>query len=288
MLGLALSVGMTGCIKTTKIVPITVAPSSYNSASLETLSKQLSDRDEAIKTLNASVLLTGTTGGGRTGKETTYTSLKGYIFVRKPYDLRVLMQLPVLGSKAFDMVSDKDTFTGMRASTHGTVWMQGTNKVTHPSPNGLENLRPPVFFDSLLVPGLAPDETATLVEAQRIVPIEGKKRQVMEEPDYDLTILGRSEGRNFPTRRVVHINRVDLLPIEQDIYDDKARLVTKATYADYKEFNGQMFPTTITISRPLDQYSLKIEITKLTLNGELEDDQFELKIPAGVQVQKMD
>lgn len=287
-LGSVLSVGLTGCFKTVKLVPQTVAPSMYRSASLETLSQRLSDRNAALKTLNASVLITASTGGGRTGKVTTYTSFKGYIFVRKPYDLRVLMLLPVLGSKALDMVSDKDNFTLMRASTHGNVWMQGANKVTKPSKNGLENLRPPVFFDSLLVPGLGPDESATVVEAQRLVPIEGKKRQMMEEPDYDMTIMGRGEGKTLPTRRVVHINRVDMLPIEQDIYDDQARLVTKATYENYKEVNGQMFPMTITISRPLDEYSLKIDITKLTLNGELEDDQFELKIPAGVTVQKME
>lgn len=286
--GSVLSVGLTGCFKTVKLVPQTVAPSTYRTASLEVLSQHLSERDAAIKTLNASVLITASTGGGRTGKVTTYTSFKGYIFVRKPNDLRVLMQLPVLGSKALDMVSDKEHFTLMRASTHGNVWIQGTNTVTKPSKNGLENLRPPVFFDSLLVPGLAPDEVASVVEAERLVPIEGKKRQMMEEPDYDLTILGHGDGGNFPTRRVIHINRVDMLPIEQDIYDDHARLVTKATYENYKEFSGQMFPTTITISRPLDEYSLKIEVTKLTLNGALEDDQFELKIPAGVTVQKME
>lgn len=287
-MGLVLSAGLTGCFKTVKLVPVVIAPTTYRTATLDVLAQRLSERDAAIKTLNASVLITASTGGGRTGKITTYTSFKGYIFVRKPYDLRVLMQLPVLGSKALDMVSDKDTFTLMRASTHGNVWMQGTNKVSNPSKNGLENLRPPVFFDSLLVPGLGADESATLVEAQRLVPVEGKKRQMMEEPDYDLTILGKADGKNFPTRRVVHINRVDMLPIEQDIYDDQARLVTKATYENYKEFNGQQFPQLITITRPRDQYSLKIEVTKLTLNGSLEDDQFELKIPAGVQVQKME
>ena len=42
---------------------------------------------------------------------TEYTSLKGYIFVRKPGDLRVLLQLPVMGSRALDMVSDGRQFT---------------------------------------------------------------------------------------------------------------------------------------------------------------------------------
>jgi outer membrane lipoprotein-sorting protein len=48
-----------------------------------------------------------------------------------------------------------------------------------------------------------------------------------------------------------------------------------------------MFPTLITIKRPVDLYSLKIEVTKLTVNETFDSDQFELKIPAGVTVQKM-
>jgi outer membrane lipoprotein-sorting protein len=43
----------------------------------------------------------------------------------------------------------------------------------------------------------------------------------------------------------------------------------------------------INIKRPLDEYTLKLEVTKLTLNQTLENDQFELKVPAGVTVQQM-
>jgi outer membrane lipoprotein-sorting protein len=43
----------------------------------------------------------------------------------------------------------------------------------------------------------------------------------------------------------------------------------------------------INIKRPLDEYTLKLQVTKLTLNQQLENDQFELKIPAGVKVQQL-
>ena len=89
--------------------------------------------------------------------------------------------------------------------------------------------------------------------------------------------------------RTVHISRVDMLPFQQDIFDDQGRVITSATYDRYQEFNGQQFPMLINILRPLDEYSLKVEITKLTLNDTLEDDQFEPpKIPAGYVVQKME
>jgi outer membrane lipoprotein-sorting protein len=288
LLGVALSAGLTGCYKTVHIVQKTNAPTVYRSAPVEVLEKEVSDRDNAIQTLNASVLITASVGGGKEGKVTEYTSFRGYIFVRKPGNLRVLMTLPVLGSKALDMVSDKDTFTLMHASTHGSVWIQGTNKVTKRSKNGLENLRPPVFFDSLLVPGVGPDDFVTLTEDTRVVTTDARRHEAIEEPDYDLTIQKRKSGNILQRTRVIRINRVDMLPFQQDVYNDEGRVETEATYANYQTYGGQQFPSLITIRRPLDEYSLKIEITKLTLNGTFEDDQFELKIPAGVPVQKME
>ncbi|WP_263369884.1 LolA-like protein [Granulicella cerasi] len=276
------------CYQTTKLVQKTMAPDIYHSTSVDQIEKDTSARDASIKTLNASVLITASQGGGKTGKVVTYTSFRGYIFVRKPNDLRVILQLPVLGSRALDMVSDGKMFTLVHATAgHGDAWMHGSNTVTTPSKNGLENLRPGVFFDSLLVPGVAADEFVSLNESTRIVPLPDKKRVSMEEPDYDLTISKVKSGNVLRTVRVLHISRVDMLPFQQDIYDEQGRVVTSATYEKYKTFNNVQFPSVITMQRPLDQYSLKVEITKMTINGELEDDQFELKPPPTVTVQEL-
>jgi outer membrane lipoprotein-sorting protein len=285
-LGVALSAGLTGCFRTTHIVQQTHAPTVYVSAPVEVLEKEVSDRDQAIKTLNASVLITATTGGGKEGKVTEYTSFRGYIFVRKPHDLRVLMQLPVIGSRAVDMVSDGDNFTLLIPPKNRAI--VGTNQVTNPSKNGLENLRPAVFFDSLLVPGVGPDDFVTLTENTRVVQEESRHHEAIEEPDYDLTLAKKKAGNILQRTRVIHINRVDMLPFQQDIYDDQGRVVTQATYAHYQAYGGQQFPSLITIRRPLDEYSLKIEVTKLTLNGTFDDDQFELKIPPGIPIQRME
>jgi outer membrane lipoprotein-sorting protein len=279
---------LTGCFRTTHIVQRTQAPEVYKSTSVEHLEQIISERDAAIQTMTASVLLTATTGGGKEGKVVTYTSFKGYIFVRKPRDLRVIMLLPVLGSRALDMVSNGETFTLMHATGgHGDVWIQGSNTVTTPSKNGLENLRPPVFFDSLLVPGVSPDEFVSLSESTRVLAPASKHQPAIEEPDYDLAVLKRSAGNTLHLERLVHFSRVTLLPFEQDIYNDKGEAETIATYDKYQDFNGIQFPMLIDIKRPLDEYELKLQVTKLTLNQPLENDQFELKIPAGVKVEQL-
>jgi outer membrane lipoprotein-sorting protein len=288
MAGVLAVVALTGCFRTTQIVQRTQAPDMYRSTSVENLDKIISDRDEAIKTLTASVLLTASTGGGKEGKVVTYTSFKGYIFVRKPQDLRVILQLPVIGSRALDMVSTNGQFTLVYYSPgHGDVWRQGSNTVTTPSKNGLENLRPPVFFDSLLVPGVSPDEFVSLSESTRVLAPQSKHAAAIEEPDYDLAVLKKGTGNALHLERLVHFSRVTLLPFEQDIYDDKGEAETIATYDKYQDFNGIQFPMLIDIKRPLDEYALKLQVTKLTLNQPLENDQFELKIPPGVTVQHM-
>jgi outer membrane lipoprotein-sorting protein len=114
------------------------------------------------------------------------------------------------------------------------------------------------------------------------------KKDMIEEPDYDLEILEQPQGETAHTRRVIHISRTNLLPYQQDIYDTDGNVVTSAFYSNYQSFNDIPFPMKIDIRRPLDQYTLTVTMTKLTLNQKLEDDQFELKIPDGVPVKTMD
>ena len=289
VLAVAMTAGLTGCLPTTRLVLKTQAPSSYRTETVEQVEKDVSDRDAAIKTLNASVLITASTGGSKEGQVKEYTSFKGYIFVRQPEQLRVVLLLPVFGSRALEMVSDGKTFTLVHATAgNGDVWMQGTDKVVaKPSKNGLENLRPYVFLDSLLVPGVEAGEYVTLTESTRILRPEQKHKDAIEEPVYELHVMREKSGHVLQAERVVHISRVTGLPFEQDVYDDGGAVVTQARYEAYQPFNGQQFPTVITIRRPKDEYSLKINVTKLTLNETLDADQFELKVPAGVVVTQM-
>jgi outer membrane lipoprotein-sorting protein len=283
----AVATGLTGC-STSRLVQKLQAPTNYRTETVEEVEKDVSDRDAAIKTLNASVLITASTGGSKEGLVKEYTSFKGYIFVQQPGRLRVLLQVPLLGSRALDMVSDGSTFTLMRATaSKGDVWVQGTNEVKTPSKNGLENLRPPVFLDSLLVPGVKAGEFVTLTESTRVLRPDQKHKNFVEEPVYELDVLKQRSGSILEVERVVKISRVTGLPYEQDIYEGGA-LATQAKYDGYQTFDGQQFPTTITIRRPKDEYTLKVAITKLTLNETFDADQFKLDIPPGVTVTKME
>jgi outer membrane lipoprotein-sorting protein len=276
---------LTGCLTHTYSVQKTRAADVVMDATLAQLLSQVNSRFDSVQTINATVEITATTGGGREGKITQHPSFSGYIFLRKPEDMRVLLRVPILGSQALDMVSDGKTWKLWVPPQHRA--MEGTSEVTTPSKNGLENLRPAVFFDSMLVRGLGAGQIVSMTADSRVVENEQKKKDFIEEPDYDLEFLAPPQGETAHTIRVIHIGRSSLLPYQQDIYGPDGQVVTRAYYSNYQKFGDIPFPMKIEIKRPLDQYSLTVVISKLTLNQKLDDDQFELKIPDNVPITKM-
>lgn len=283
---LALAPILTGCISHTRTVRRSQLPGVVMDATLDELVRKMNAQFSAIQTMNASVLISASTGGSHTGQVKQYdVNFGGYIFLRKPKDLRVLLQVPVLRSKALDMVSDGNTFKLIVPPKNRAI--VGTEEVTEHSSNGLENLRPSVFFDSLLIQGLNGSQIVSMTQDVHIIEPENPKKNLIEEPDYELAILAPPQGQVASTLRVIHIGRTDLLPYQQDIYDSSGHIVTRAFYSNYQNYGAIPFPSKIVIQRPLDQYSLSLTITKLTLNEKLENDQFELKIPDNVPVQRV-
>jgi outer membrane lipoprotein-sorting protein len=281
----ALAPALTGCLTHIRTVPKTHPPEVVMSTTLDQLLSSVDSRFNAIQTINATVEIVASEGGARQGQIKEFTSLGGFIFLRKPEDLRVLLRLPILGSQALDMVSNGKTWKLWVPQRK--IAMTGNSEAADPKQHGLESLRPKVIFDSLLVRGLAPDQVVDMTQDSRVLPDPKDRKQLIEEPDYELTILEPPQSNIAHTLRVIHIGRSSLLPYQQDIYDQNGHVVTQAFYSNYQTFGDIQFPMKIDIKRPQDQYGLAITITKLTLNQKIEDDQFELKFPEGVPVKTM-
>jgi outer membrane lipoprotein-sorting protein len=280
---LGLAPALTGCLSHTRIVPKVQPPPVVFDATLDQLIQQVNARYNAINSMTASVGIVGTTGGPIQGIEKDSLVFSGYIFIRKPADLRVLLRVPVLGSQAFDMVSNGKQWTLWIPPRNRA--MEGTSEVTTSSEKGFYSLRPAVVLDSMLVQGTTAGQIVSLTSDTRTIASNNKKLAPIEEPDYNLQFLDQPNGNKARTLRIVHISRTDLLPYQQDIFDEKGNVITRATYSDYQKFGDVQFPSKIVIRRPLDQYSLTITITKLVLNNKLDDDQFELKIPDTVPIE---
>jgi len=287
LLLLAIAPVLTGCYKHTRIVQQIRTPDVIMNASATELMQKLNTNFDALHTLNTSVTLTASVGGGHAGKVTTYASVKGYILMRKPRDIRVILQAPLLGSVLVNMVSDGTNFKLVIPVAPYNKAIVGTEQIKTPSKNPLENLRPGVFFDAFLIHDVSPDDFVALTQDDRVLTTDVRKHQAIEEPDYDLAILHKESGNILQTARVLHYSRVTLLPFQQDIYDDKGRIVTTVLYDKYQRFGDINFPMSIDIRRPYDEYELKIVVSKLTANKPLDNDQFNLEIPAGMTIQHM-
>lgn len=282
---LGLIPALTGCLSHTRIVPKTRIADVIMSTSLESMAQQISERYNAVNTFNATVEISATTGGGLQGKETQSLNFGGYILMRKPEFLRVLLLLPVVRTQALDMVSDGQNFKLYIPPRKRAI--VGSNKLTATSKNGLENLRPDVIYDSMFIQGPEDQQIISMTTDIRVIESGKKKRDLIEEPAYAVQILAKPEGQTVRTLRVIHINSTDLLPYQQDIYDPDGKVITKAYYKSYQFYGNTPFPSNIVVERPRDHYSLTISITKLALNEHLDDDQFELKIPEGINVETL-
>lgn len=284
---LALLPALGGCLRTTRSVMKTHAPDQVLTASLDDVVKSTTERYNSIKTLKASVEMQASTGGGKQGKVVDYTSFNGYILIRKPGDFHFLGLLPAIHTRMIDMVTDGKTFTMVIPPKSRAV--TGSNAITTPSKNPLENLRPDMFTDSLLIQSAKPEELVSMTSDERIYQPDPTKKYIVDEPEYDLDIYRQVTGsQELKAQRVIHIGRSTLLPHQQDVYDEKGQLVTVANYSEYKRFGDTTFPSKITIRRPLDEITLNMTITELSVNQPLENDQFEApKIPASYSVERL-
>jgi outer membrane lipoprotein-sorting protein len=277
---------LSGCFVHTRTVKQAKMPSAVMSATAEELVQAVNKQCQEIHSLSATVEFQATEGGPRKGREKTYTSFSGYILLRKPEAVRVIGLLPVLHTRAFDMASDGNTFKLLIYYPHDRV-IEGSNTLTKESANPLESLRPKIFFDSLLINCIRPDELVTLTTDTETKP-DPKSKQMMVYPEYDLTVVRqKANSQELIPQRVIHFSRIDLHTVQEDIYDSQGDIQTQAIYGPMQQFGTQSFPGMITIKRPLEEYQFVLTIQKLNVNLELKDDQFELKIPEGTPVQKL-
>jgi outer membrane lipoprotein-sorting protein len=276
---------LNGCLWHTRRVQQAKMPENVLSAEPEQLVQIINKQYDAVSTISATVTFTATEGGTLKGEQTTYASFSGYIRLRKPDSLRVIGFLPVVHTRAFDMASNGDTFVLLIPPKNKVV--EGTNTITKPSANALENLRPFIFFDSLLIRKIGPDDLL-LVTTDSPTGMNPKTRKLEFQPEYLLTVLNREGGGNVLTaKRVIHFSRLNLRPIEEDIYGADGQVQTQTIYGPPQTFGTEQFPGTVTIKWPLQEQQILVTIQTLHINLPLEDSTFQMEIPKGMQVQQL-
>jgi len=267
-----------GCLFRSRPVALRTSTAPLQTASRDELIERINSEASEIQTLKATVGITAAVGGSKRGKITEYQEIRGFILARKPSSLRMTGLFPILQNHVFDMVSNGQEFKLWIPPKN--QFIVGNNDVARPSAQPLANLRPQVIYDALLLQAVdLQNELAVLEEGEHKVIDPGTQKLVLQ-PDYTLDII-KQNGHGWYLSRKTVFDRTDLQPHQQVLYDEHGSIVTDVLYDEYREFNGVLFPTNIQIWRPQEEYSIKLEVTKLTLNGPIMDDQFVLEPPSG-------
>lgn len=281
----ALVLGQGGCLFRTRTVEMRTSTAKLQTATKQELVDRINTDAAKIKTLNATVDIATAVGGEKKGKVTEYEEIRGYILVRKPDMLRMIGLFPIVRNKAFDMVSAGDEFKMLIPAKN--KFYVGHNEVIHPAANPLENLRPQVIYNALLLPEIDPKNEIAVLEKSTEVIYDAQKKKELQQPDYIIDII-RHSGDDWYLSREIVFDRTNLVPHHQVIYDQQGNIVTDATYQVYTDYNGVSFPNVINIDRPQEEYSIRLTVVKLVINDPLHDDQFALQQPAGTQLVNLD
>ena len=275
-----------GCLLRTRPVEETYSKAPLKEASQSQLIDIINRQASKIQSLQATVDIDTSVGGAKKGRVTDYKEIRGYVLARKPAMLHMIGLLPIVRTTAFDMVSDGRDFKLWIPPKNRFV--VGRNDVqTHTTDQPMESIRPQDIYDALLIRPIDPEHEVAVVEHSYDILHDAKGHRVLQD-DYELIVIRKIGTNGGVLSRKIVFSRTDLQPHRQYIYDDQARLVTDARYADYKEHDGVSFPSRIEIARPEEEYDITLNILKLEINKPLRDDQFALQVPPGAEVVHLD
>jgi outer membrane lipoprotein-sorting protein len=263
-----------------------VSTAVLKEASLEELVETIDSESANLQTFIASVDIDFSDGGKKKGRVTDYAELSGTILVRKPTMLRMQVKLPLVRNTALDMVSNGRMFQ-VSFPPKNQFFVGSSQFVGKPSDNPLENLRPQIILEALLLrPIDEATETAVLEQSTEVVK-DRKTHKLAEQSNYVLIVLAKDPAGAYLSRKIF-FSREDLRPHSQAIYDRDGQLVTYANYENFTDHSGILFPDLINIQRPIEELSFQLAVTKLRLNEPIQDAQFDLQQPPGSKLINLD
>jgi outer membrane lipoprotein-sorting protein len=273
----------TGCLFRSHKVESRLSNAQLKTASSSELIAGINAAAAKIKTMNATVDIDTSVGGQKKGKITEYQEIRGYILAEKPAMLRMIGLFPIVRNRAFDMVSNGETFKLWIPPKNRFI--MGSNEVTAPSQNPLENLRPQVIYDALLLREIDPQHEVAVLENSVEQVNDPKSKKTLDQPNYIIDVIRRDQAKDqWYLSRKIYIDRVDLDPYRQVVYDKQGEIATDATYGELQNYEGVAFPSRIVITRPKEEYTIGLKMVSLKLNIPLKPDQFELNQPPGAEV----
>jgi hypothetical protein len=277
---------LTGCVFHTRAITNHTSTAILKDATLEQLVEVINTSAAKFTSLKATVDIDSSVLEKKKDQIKDNPEIRGYVLVRKPEMLRMIGLFPVVRNQAFDMVSNGQTFE-LSIPTKSRFIVGSDRQPSKPSAQPLENIRPQHIFDALLLKRIDPEKEIAILENGTEIVKDPKSHKDVEQANYIVQVIARDAAGPYLSRKII-FSRTDLLPHEQQIYNRQAQLATYARYENYADYNGTMFPGTVSIDRPIEGYGITLSMVKLDFNLPLTDEQFALPRPPGSQLIDLD
>jgi outer membrane lipoprotein-sorting protein len=285
VLAMLLLAPLGGCLFRSHNVQSQISNAPLKQATEAELINRINSEAAKISTLNATVEISTSVGGWSKGKITQYQKISGYVLVRKPQMLRMIGLLPIVRNRAFDMVSNGQTFE--LSIPPKNRFIVGRNDVLTHNPNQpLESLRPQQILDALLVHEIDPANEIAVLESSFETVTDPKTKKEAQQLDYVIIVIQRDNAGWYLARKII-FGRTDLEPHQQIVYNRDGYIASDIHYSSFSNHDGVDFPSEIDIWCPQEEYAINLTVEKLTLNQPLTDEQFALQQPAGAQVVRL-
>jgi outer membrane lipoprotein-sorting protein len=283
-----------GCAATRKSTPPpSGAPVRLLTATKQQLVASYNEQANSIHSVNSTVSMKLIAGTAYSGVIQQYHEIKGFILAQKPASMRVIGQAPIVGTNIFDMVSNSQTFSMYIPSK--SKFVEGPANLQRQSAKPIENLRPQHLTEAIFWNPIAQN-----------APILFEAGDEADARYYILTIAAGDErltaglkplstgdgqlstsyngGDNWQIAEKIWFDRTDLSVARLQVYDSSGSVQSDIRYAQWDAFGAVRFAREIEITRPEEDYQLRITIQKLTANETIPPERFELKQPPGTQL----
>lgn len=269
-----------GCAISRKtVVKPSGPPVALQTATKQQLIASYDHQASSVTSMNAAVTMVLTAGSAYTGVIEQYHEVSGFILAQKPASVRVIGQVPVVGTDIFDMVSNGETFHIFIPSKN--KFLVGPATLERPSSKPIENLRPQHLTGAIFWNPI-PEQDPVLFEQATLGPAAY----------YVLTVIhrvgpagsGSAAEANWEIARKIWFDRVNLQVARIQTYDSAGQLESDVRYSDWGGFGDEKYPRQISLNRPASDYNLDIHIVRLTLNLAIAPDRFVLKQPSGTEL----
>ncbi|HTS11738.1 MAG TPA: hypothetical protein VMH00_06435 [Candidatus Limnocylindrales bacterium] len=254
-------------------------PVQLQTATKQQLVEAYNAQAKAIHSINATISIKLTAGTQYSGVIKQYHQVNGFILAQEPSSVRVIGQAPIVGTNIFDMVSDGETFHIFIPSKN--KFLEGPATLQKESAKPIENLRPQHLTEALFWSPIA-EGAPVLFEAGD----ESNARYYVLTVVQSAGVAASSSGE-WLVARGVWFDRADLSIARLQVYDTSGNVISDVRYSQWDTFGSVRFARDIQVTRPEDDYSLEIEVKKMTANEPVSPDRFVLKQPPGSELVKV-